>query len=212
MHARSPFVRELQVAALLGAALTGFAGAQQAPSQGTQAAADNELDEIVVTGYTVSKKKDIVGAVAVVDLKEIEDKPVAGILQALQGEIPGVQINTDGNPGGGASILIRGQGLGPLGFNAPLFIVDGVPLNVNTGLEELNPGDIESIQVLKDAASAAIYGARAANGVVVITTKRGTGHMDVNVQATLSYQDLQLDITPCLLHTVRQDKPDVSSG
>jgi TonB-linked SusC/RagA family outer membrane protein len=196
MHARSPFVRELQVAALLGAALTGFAGAQQAPSQGTQAAADNELDEIVVTGYTVSKKKDIVGAVAVVDLKEIEDKPVAGILQALQGEIPGVQINTDGNPGGGASILIRGQGLGPLGFNAPLFIVDGVPLNVNTGLEELNPGDIESIQVLKDAASAAIYGARAANGVVVITTKRGTGHMDVNVQATLSYQDLQLDITP----------------
>ena len=196
MNLRSPFMRGMPLAALLGAALPGAAQAQDAPSQGTQAAESNDLEEIVVTGYTVSKKKDIVGAVSVVDLKETADKPVAGILQALQGEIPGVQINTDGNPGGGASILIRGQGLGPLGFNAPLFIVDGVPLNVNTGLEELNPGDIESIQVLKDAASASIYGARAANGVIVITTKRGTGHMDVDVQATLSYQDLQADIVP----------------
>jgi TonB-dependent SusC/RagA subfamily outer membrane receptor len=196
MRLRTSFIGGLRLLALLGAALTGTAGGQEVPSQGTAGAAGNELDEIVVTGYTVSKKKDIVGAVSVVDLKETVDKPVAGILQALQGEIPGVQINTDGNPGGGASILIRGQGLGPLGFNAPLFIVDGVPLNVNTGLEELNPGDIESIQVLKDAASASIYGARAANGVIVITTKRGTGHMDVDVQATLSYQDLQPDITP----------------
>ncbi len=196
MRLRSAFIGGLRFVALLGTALAGTAIGQEAPSQGTAGAESNELDEIVVTGYTVSKKKDIVGAVSVVDMKETADKPVAGILQALQGEIPGVQINTDGNPGGGASILIRGQGLGPLGFNAPLFIVDGVPLNVNTGLEELNPGDIESIQVLKDAASASIYGARAANGVIVITTKRGTGHMDVDVQATLSYQDLQPDITP----------------
>ena len=150
----------------------------------------------MVTGYTVTKKKDVVGAISLVDLKETEDKPVAGILQALQGEIPGVQINTDGNPGGGATVLIRGQGLGPLGFNAPLYIVDGVPLNVNTGLEELNPNDIQSIQVLRDAASAAIYGARAANGVIVITTKRGTGHMELSVTAAQSYQHYQSDITP----------------
>jgi TonB-linked SusC/RagA family outer membrane protein len=168
-----------------------------ARAQETTAAPEvSELDEIVVTGYTTQKKKDVVGAVSLVDLKETEDKPVAGILQALQGEIPGVQISTDGNPGGGASVLIRGQGLGPLGFNAPLYIVDGVPLNVNTGLEELNPYDIESVQVLRDAASAAIYGARAANGVFVITTKRGTGHMELTVDAAESWQDYQSDITP----------------
>ena len=197
MSRRSLLVRRVAVlAALSGAVLAGMVQAQEASNQEVQAAQGNELEAIVVTGYTVSKKKDIVGAIAVVDLKETEDKPVAGILQALQGEIPGVQITTDGNPGGGATVLIRGQGLGPLGFNAPLYIVDGVPLNVNTGLEELNPGDIQSIQVLKDAASASIYGARAANGVILITTKRGTGHMEVNVQASVSYQNLQADITP----------------
>lgn len=184
------------LAALSGAVFAGMVQAQEASNQGVQAAQGNELEAIVVTGYTESKKKDIVGAIAVVDLKETEDKPVAGILQALQGEIPGVQILTDGNPGGSATVLIRGQGLGPLGFNAPLYIVDGVPLNVNTGLEELNPSDIQSIQVLKDAASASIYGARAANGVILITTKRGTGHMEVDVQASVSYQDFQADITP----------------
>src|ERR1700722_9135071 len=197
MSRRSLLVRWVAfLAALCGVVLAGMVHAQETSNQAAQAAQGNELDAIVVTGYTESKKKDIVGAIAVVDLKETEDKPVAGILQALQGEIPGVQITTDGNPGGGATILIRGQGLGPLGFNAPLFIVDGVPLNVNTGLEELNPGDIQSIQVLKDAASASIYGARAANGVIVITTKRGTGHMQVDVQASLPYQDFQADITP----------------
>ena len=134
MSGRSLLMRRVAVlAALSGAVLAGMVQAQEASNQAVQAAQGNELEAIVVTGYTETKKKDIVGAIAVVDLKETEDKPVAGILQALQGEIPGVQITTDGNPGGGATVLIRGQGFGPLGFNAPLYIVDGVPLNVNTG-------------------------------------------------------------------------------
>jgi len=197
---------EAKIAALCCAAtiawVQGTAQADTAASTGpspaaeAQAGPENSLEEIVVTGYTTEKKKDVVGAISLVDLKETEDKPVGSIMQALQGEIPGVQINTDGNPGAGTSVLIRGQGLGPLGFNAPLYIVDGVPLNVNTGLEELNPDDIASIQVLRDAASASIYGARAANGVIVITTKKGTGHMELTVTARESYQDYQSDITP----------------
>jgi len=197
VNLRTLFTRNsVWVAMLSGVFLGGAVAAQEAATQGAPDTEGNALEEIVVTGYTVTKKKDVVGAISLVDLKETEDKPVAGILQALQGEIPGVQINTDGNPGGGATVLIRGQGLGPLGFNAPLYIVDGVPLNVNTGLEELNPNDIQSIQVLRDAASAAIYGARAANGVIVITTKRGTGHMELSVTAAQSYQQYQSDITP----------------
>jgi TonB-linked SusC/RagA family outer membrane protein len=198
MNLRSSFVRWVAWAALSVAAYTGVGvvQAQVAPTPGGEASSGGELEEIVVTGYTVTKKKDVVGAISLVDLKEVEDKPVAGLLQALQGEIPGVQITTDGNPGGGAAVLIRGQGLGPLGFNSPLYIVDGVPLNVNTGLEELNPNDVQSVQVLRDAASAAVYGARAANGVIVITTKRGTGHMELSVTSSESYQQFQADITP----------------
>jgi len=157
---------------------------------------EHGLDEIVVTGYREEKKKDIVGAISTLDMKVVEDKPAAGILQMLQGEIPGVQISTDGNPGGGASVLIRGQGLGPLGFNAPLFIVDGVPLNKDAGLEELNPADVATVTVLRDAASASIYGARAANGVILITTKKGSGPTEVNVQSQESWQNYQPDITP----------------
>ena len=187
---------EVLIAAGFSLASMQMAGAQQAPPAPAAAEADQGLEEIVVTGYTTEKKKDVVGAITLVDLKETEDKPVGSIMQALQGEIPGVQITTDGNPGAGTTVLIRGQGLGPLGFNAPLYIVDGVPLNTNTGLEELNPADIQSIQVLRDAASAAIYGARAANGVIVITTKKGSGHMELSVTANESYQDYQSDITP----------------
>jgi TonB-linked SusC/RagA family outer membrane protein len=157
---------------------------------------DAGLDTIVVTGYRTEKKKDIVGAVATVDLKEVLDKPDGSIVQMLQGEVPGVQVSTDGNPGAGATVLIRGQGLGPLGFNAPLYIVDGVPLNTNTGLEELNPADVASVTVLRDAASASIYGARAANGVIVITTKKGSGPTELSIQSTESWQDYQPDITP----------------
>ncbi len=166
------------------------AAAQSVPAD------DAGLDTIVVTGYRAEKKKDIVGAVATVDLKEVLDKPDGSIVQMLQGEIPGVQVSTDGNPGAGSTVLIRGQGLGPLGFNAPLYIVDGVPLNTNTGLEELNPADVASVTVLRDAASASVYGARAANGVIVITTKKGSGPTELSIQSTESLQDYQADITP----------------
>jgi len=182
--------------ALLGVGSAGIAVAQDPAAQETNATVESALDAIVVTGYTTQKKKDIVGAVSVADLDEIKDRPSGSIIQNLQGQIPGVQINTDGNPSGNASVLIRGQGLGPLGFNAPLYIVDGVPLNTTTGLQELNPKDIESVQVLRDAASAAIYGARAANGVIVITTKRGTGHMDLNVTASETWQYFSYNINP----------------
>jgi len=174
----------------------GIAQAQTAPAAQSAAADEETLEPIVVTGYTTELKKNVVGAISLVDLKETEDKPAGSIMQQLQGEIPGVQINTDGNPGAGTTVLIRGQGLGPLGFNAPLYIVDGVPLNTNTGLEELNPADVASVQVLRDAASSSIYGARAANGVIVITTKKGSGPTELSIQSTLSYQDYQSDITP----------------
>ena len=182
--------------ALLGVGSAGVVAAQEPAAQAVQEASDSTLEAIVVTGYTTQKKKDIVGAVSVADLGEIADRPSGSIIQNLQGQIPGVQINTDGNPSGNTSVLIRGQGLGPLGFNAPLYIVDGVPLNTTTGLQELNPKDIESVQVLRDAASAAIYGARAANGVIVITTKRGTGHMDLNITASETRQYFSYNINP----------------
>ena len=182
-------------AALAFLGLEESSSAQEHPAD-SQAPADSELNEVVVVGYTTQKKKDIVGAVSVADLGEIADRPPGNILQNLQGEIPGVQISTDGNPSGNAAVLIRGQGLGPLGFNAPLYIVDGVPLNTTTGLQELNSKDIESVQVLRDAASAAIYGSRAANGVIVITTKRGHGHMDLDVTGSETWQDFSYNINP----------------
>src|SRR6266480_1550006 len=171
--------------------------AAQTGQQEAASLTGEQLEEVVVTtGYTMEKKKDVVGAVAVVDLTETKDRPVGNVLQDLQGQVAGVQILTDGNPGSAATVKIRGQGLGLLGFNAPLFIVDGVPLNTTTGLQELDPHDIDSIQVLRDAASASIYGARAANGVVVITTKRGTGHMDLSATASETIQSYSYDIHP----------------
>ncbi len=142
-----------------------------------------QLETLVVTGYTTERKKDLLGAVAVVDLKAIDDVPNPNVLQSLQGRVPGVNVTLAGDPGQGASINIRG--ISTLGNNAPLYIVDGVPIqpfttnengsaNLEWGLSWLNPNDIESIQVLKDASSASIYGSRASNGVVIITTKQPT--------------------------------------
>src|SRR5438309_9418911 len=127
-----------------------------AAQEGASLTGEQHEEVVVTTRYTMEKKKDVVGAVAVVDLTETKDRPVGNLLQDLQGQVAGVQILTDGNPGSGATVKIRGQGLGLLGFNAPLFIVDGVPLNTTTGLQELDPHDIDSIQVLRDAASASI--------------------------------------------------------
>jgi TonB-linked SusC/RagA family outer membrane protein len=144
------------------------------------------LNEVVVTGYQTERKKDITGAVSVVNIKDIKDSQVGNPAKALQGRVPGVLITTDGAPGGGATVRIRGGST--LGNNDPLYIIDGIP--TKRGLNEINPGDVESIQVLKDASSATIYGSRAANGVIIVTTKRAkNGQSRLNVNISTSIQD-----------------------
>ena len=128
------------------------------------------LNEVVVVGYGVQKKKDLTTAVSVVDEKAIRDRPMISAAEALQGKAAGVQVTQpSGKPGVGLSVRVRGA-TSVLAGNEPLYVIDGVP---TTDIQGLNPNDIASMTVLKDASSAAIYGARAANGVVLITTKRG---------------------------------------
>ncbi|MCX8210435.1 MAG: TonB-dependent receptor [Lewinella sp.] len=126
------------------------------------------LDEIVVTGYTVTSKRQTTGAVSTVSTAELAQIPSGNVEQQLQGRAPGVTVITNGQPG--TSSIIRIRGFGSFGGNAPLYVVDGVPVN---NIEFLNPDDIQATSILKDAASASIYGSRAASGVVVIQTKRG---------------------------------------
>lgn len=141
------------------------------------------IDELVVTGYTTQRKADLTGAVSVVSMDEIADLNENNPMKALQGRVPGMNITADGNPSGSATIRIRG--VGTLNNNDPLYIIDGVP--TKSGMHELNGNDIESIQVLKDAASASIYGSRAANGVIIITTKKGkSGQLKIDLDASLS--------------------------
>ena len=127
------------------------------------------LNEVVVTGYTTQRKADLTGAISVVSVDELAKQNENNPIKALQGRVPGMNISADGSPSGTATVRIRG--IGTLNNNDPLYIVDGVP--TKAGMHELNGNDIESIQVLKDAASASIYGSRAANGVIIITTKKG---------------------------------------
>lgn len=143
------------------------------------------LEDLVVTGYTTQRKADLTGAISVVDMDEIAKQNENNPMKALQGRVPGMNITADGNPSGSTTIRIRG--IGTLNNNDPLYIIDGVP--TKAGMHELNGNDIESIQVLKDAASASIYGSRAANGVIIITTKKGKeGKLKVNFDASLSAQ------------------------
>lgn len=138
------------------------------------------LDEVVVVGYSTQQKKDITGSVAVVDTKELLKTTGVSAAQQLQGKAAGVYIGTSGAPGSQAMVRIRG--VSTVNDNGPLYVIDGVSTR-NQDIASINPNDIESMQVLKDASAAAIYGAQAANGVILITTKRGnkTG------QPTLSY-------------------------
>ncbi len=130
----------------------------------------NSLNEVVVVGYTTQRKKDLTGAVSVISSKDIADLPVGGVSQAIQGKAAGVTVTTaSGAPGEGIAVRIRG--VGTINNNDPLYIIDGVP--TENGINQISPNDIESINILKDAASASIYGARASNGVVIITTKKG---------------------------------------
>ena len=128
------------------------------------------LSEVVVTGYQVQRKADLTGSVGVVETKDFKSSnpdPMA----SLQGKVPGMTIRTSGSPSGEADVHIRGIGSMGGSSTAPLYIVDGMPYSGS--LNSLNANDIETMQVLKDAASASIYGSRAANGVIVITTKKG---------------------------------------
>ena len=129
------------------------------------------LQTVVVTGYGTQERRSITGSVAVVDTKEMTKFAASNIADQLQGKVPGVQMSTSGDPGSAAFVRIRG--IGTINNNEPLYVIDGVPVQNESNINFLNPNDIESIQVLKDAASASIYGSRAANGVIVITTKKG---------------------------------------
>jgi TonB-linked SusC/RagA family outer membrane protein len=152
------------------------------------------LGEIVVVGYGTQEKKDVTGAVASVAAKDISKVPVSGLDQALQGQIAGLQISqSNGAPGGNTNILIRGIG-SISGGNEPLFVIDGYPVTnsgVGNPLNSINPNDIESIDVLKDASSTAIYGSRGSNGVVMVTTKRGkAGKTRIELDAYTGFQQV----------------------
>lgn len=186
--------------------------ATQEVSVGTRSTVDvslaadvKTLNEIVVTGYTSEKRSDFTGAVAVVDLARTRDIPRANVMQTLQGRVPGLYIESTGQPSGQTGqVLIRG--LNTLGDNSPLYIIDGVPATANdvlsgrgaangstsknvSPLQNLDPNSIESIQVLKDASAASIYGARASNGVIIVTTKQGRGKLTVQLSSNISFQN-----------------------
>ena len=154
------------------------------------------LDEVVVVGYGVQRKSDVTGALTRVGEKELNTKPVNNAFEALQGKAAGVDITTSERPGTLGSIAIRGQRSISAG-RGPLYVVDGVPLQTG-GIETLNPRDIESIDILKDASSTAIYGSRGANGVVLVTTKRGQeGKMQVSYNGSFTFQKI-IDKSPAM--------------
>lgn len=130
---------------------------------------DHNIEQIVVVGYGTQKRADLTGSVAVVNAEEVKRVSNSNISTMLEGKVAGVQITSDGQPGADPSVRIRG--IGSFGSTAPLYVIDGVPMG--TTIRDFSPNDIATIQVLKDAAAGAIYGSRAANGVVIITTKNG---------------------------------------
>ena len=155
------------------------------------------LDEVVVVGYGVQKKSDVTGAMASVSGEELNARPVNNALEALQGKAAGVDITTNERPGQLGSIRIRGERSLSAG-NSPLYVVDGVPLMSASAIETLNPRDIETIDILKDASATAIYGSRGANGVVLVTTKQGkSGKMSVDYTGTLTVSNI-VDRSPSM--------------
>lgn len=128
------------------------------------------LEEVVVVGYMTQRKADLTGAVAVVSEEDIKKNNFSNVLQSLQGKVPGMYVTGDGSPTGNVNVQIRG--LTSMRSAPPLIVIDGLPTN-NFNIRDINPNDIASIQVLKDAASASIYGSRAASGVILIETKKG---------------------------------------
>lgn len=151
--------------------------------------ADNTMDQVVVVGYNTVKRRDVTGSVAGIGQQEIRSRPVDNAIQAMQGKVAGVDISSNERPGTVPSIIIRGV-RSLTASNSPLFVVDNIPL-ITGGIESINPGDIESIDVLKDASATAIYGSRGANGVVIITTKQGkAGKVTLNFNHSVTLENL----------------------
>ena len=135
------------------------------------------LEQVVVVGYGTQKKADLTGSVSIVNAEEMKRVSNSNISTMLEGKVAGVQITSDGQPGADPAVRIRG--IGSFGSTAPLYVIDGVPMG--TTIRDFSPNDIETIQVLKDASAGAIYGSRAANGVVIITTKGGKKEQPLKV-------------------------------
>lgn len=153
------------------------------------------LNEVVVTGYSAQRKKDIIGAVAVVDVEDLKSTPAANLGAQLQGRATGVTVSGNGAPGSPAIVRIRGFQSG--GNNEPLYIIDGVP---TSDPSNVNPQDVASMQILKDGTASAIYGTRAANGVVIITTKQGkSGRTEVSYEGYLGVQSVTDNMIPKML-------------
>ena len=149
-----------------------------------------EGEQVVVVGYTSQRKQDLTGAVAVVDLAPVKNNSSGNTMQALQGRVAGLYIEKDGSPNGSnGRILIRGANT--LGNNDPLYIIDGIPTTRPEVFQNMNPATIASVQVLKDASAESIYGARASNGVIIVTTKNGgntNGKVDFQFNSSVSAQ------------------------
>lgn len=147
-----------------------------------------DLEEVVVIGYGVQKKSDLTGAVSSINAEDVAAMPVTNVVQALQGRAPGVEVvQNSGAPGSSTSIRIRG--MGTINNSDPLYVVDGMPMD---NIDFISPDDIASIEILKDASSAAIYGSRAANGVVLVTTKDGSGsgkRFNINFSSYVGIQE-----------------------
>ena len=156
---------------------------------------DNLLEEVVVVGYGTTTKKAYAGTAAVIDTENLEAKSFSNVSQALAGEVAGVTvINTSGQPGTVGTVRIRGYG-SPLGNRSPLYVIDGVALGSQFNLNSINPADIKSTTVLKDATATAIYGSRGANGVILITTKTGTSsaessYIEADVKTGVNFQSI----------------------
>jgi len=162
---------------------------------------ENNLEQVVITGYTSEKKKDMIGAVTVVNVSEVKDIPQGNVMKSLAGRVPGLNISQDGSPNGAVGVMMRG--ITTLNSNNPLYIIDGIP--TERGLQEINQNDIESIQVLRDASAASIYGSRAAAGVIIITTKtgkKGKTRIDFDASTSLQY----FNSLPPTLNTVDHGK------
>ena len=188
------FTIEAAQGAILEVSFVGYT-TQQVPVDGDQItitlALGNLLEEVIVTtGYGTQSKRDITGAVSTIDAEELTSVPATTFAQQMQGRASGISVVSDATPGGEATVRIRG--FGTTGNNNPLYVIDGVPTESQGNL---NPQDIESFQILKDASAASIYGSRAANGVIIITTKRGkVGDSKISYSSFFGWQTAANDV------------------